>query len=399
MSTNSFNFISRLKKIKQRNTFSILKGNQDQVKCDEPILEKITFSSEQKKDNQSSRNFVITGEAGTEKKDIAEKISDDFKNNAEFIAINSNNYKSDYIQTLLHQSRKNRAFTLFFDQFTKFTTEQKHSLHTTLSNFLSEKKANPQPTQNISLIFDINSRNDLQPARLFQLDNFSEIKVEPLRNRIEDVKKIIDHYSEEFKQSKEQELSPELYNFLINHHWPGNVQQLRRSVVRLFISTEKELIDITLAKKIIPEIFSESQACKILCTSLLNNNTEWLNSCHPSVKKALTHIKKNFRDDISMQELSHHAHCSPSHLSFLLKSNFDITFKGLLNALRIVYAQQQIQQKPHQRITDLSLDAGFSDLSHFEKMFKRYSGQTPNQYRKNIRLLPTKNEGVNHASF
>ena len=43
---------------------------------------------------------------------------------------------------------------------------------------------------------------------------------------------------------------------------------------------------------------------------------------------------------------------------------------------------------PHNSVTKVSIELGFSDLSYFTKVFKRYTGMTPRTYLKQQQQLP-----------
>jgi len=73
---------------------------------------------------------------------------------------------------------------------------------------------------------------------------------------------------------------------------------------------------------------------------------------------------------------------SPSHLSFLLKRSLGVPFKSLLAAVRIERAKQLLSEPNPSSITDISLEVGFGDLSHFERTFKRLVGTNPREYRR-----------------
>lgn len=102
---------------------------------------------------------------------------------------------------------------------------------------------------------------------------------------------------------------------------------------------------------------------------------------HPAVLKALTHLAEHYQHTISLQELAEHAYVSPSHLSYLLKKRFGKSFKGILIEFRIEKAREILRDFPVRQITQVCIDVGFLDLSHFEKTFKKMTGLTPRQYR------------------
>lgn len=103
---------------------------------------------------------------------------------------------------------------------------------------------------------------------------------------------------------------------------------------------------------------------------------------HPALAKALTHISQNFREQFTMQELANVCYVSPSHLSSLLKQRFKLSFKKILTRMRIEQAKHLFLTLPSRQVTQICIDVGFLDLSHFEKTFKKYEGMSPGNFRK-----------------
>ena len=79
---------------------------------------------------------------------------------------------------------------------------------------------------------------------LFRL-NTVEIEVPPLRDRIDDIMPIAEHYLARFSRKyggKVRSFSPAAEAALIDYSWPGNVRALRHAVERAVILADSELI-------------------------------------------------------------------------------------------------------------------------------------------------------------
>lgn len=103
---------------------------------------------------------------------------------------------------------------------------------------------------------------------------------------------------------------------------------------------------------------------------------------HPNLQKALAYLSENFSEQVSLGQLAKHACISPSHLAYLFKSAFGVSFKPFLGKVRIEKAKQLLVEEAPVRITNVALDVGFMDLSHFEKLFKRIVGMNAREYRR-----------------
>ncbi|MBR2562605.1 MAG: helix-turn-helix transcriptional regulator, partial [Eubacterium sp.] len=71
---------------------------------------------------------------------------------------------------------------------------------------------------------------------------------------------------------------------------------------------------------------------------------------------------------------------NPSYLSTLFKQVTGQTFKEYLNHVRIQEAQRLLTHTDYP-IMEISIACGFSDQSYFTKVFRKYTGLTPRQYR------------------
>jgi len=100
------------------------------------------------------------------------------------------------------------------------------------------------------------------------------------------------------------------------------------------------------------------------------------------IQRALRYVGTNYTEDISLSRLARESFMSSSHLSFLLKRSLGVPFKSLLAAVRIERAKQLLGETNPSSITDISLEVGFGDLSHFERTFKRLVGTNPREYRR-----------------
>ena len=81
---------------------------------------------------------------------------------------------------------------------------------------------------------------------LFYRLNVIPFYVPPLRDRLEDVPLLADHFLQEFTTAygrKRKELTPEAYALLKTYHWPGNVRELRNLMERIVIMNPQVRID------------------------------------------------------------------------------------------------------------------------------------------------------------
>ena len=71
----------------------------------------------------------------------------------------------------------------------------------------------------------------------------------------------------------------------------------------------------------------------------------------------------------------------PSRIFRLIKEEYNLTFKQLINRMRIEEAKR-ILKETDLRIIDIALSLGFNNVTYFNNLFKELEGVTPSDYRK-----------------
>ncbi|WP_431257277.1 helix-turn-helix domain-containing protein [Roseateles chitinivorans] len=114
---------------------------------------------------------------------------------------------------------------------------------------------------------------------------------------------------------------------------------------------------------------------------VLERQVRVLDTVHPGLRRALLFLSEHFAEPVSLTDLAAQAHVSASHLTFLFRSSLGMSFKSFLLCIRIHIAQQLLRE-PQLRITEVALRAGFADLSHFERCFRRAVGRSARDHRR-----------------
>lgn len=97
-------------------------------------------------------------------------------------------------------------------------------------------------------------------------------------------------------------------------------------------------------------------------------------------KKAIRYISKNFMRNLTLDDVAGHVHLNPAYFSTLFKQSTGSSFKEYLNMVRIEESKRLLANTDYS-IIDIALATGFEDQSYFSKVFKKYTGLTPKQYR------------------
>lgn len=88
---------------------------------------------------------------------------------------------------------------------------------------------------------------------------------------------------------------------------------------------------------------------------------------------------------LSLKEISKNLEVHPSYLSREFSKYFEnLSFGEYIRKLRIEKAIQLMHASGYS-LTEIAYLTGFSDQSHFSRIFTRYTGKNPSAYRKSIR--------------
>ncbi|MEC0309399.1 AraC family transcriptional regulator [Paenibacillus lautus] len=106
---------------------------------------------------------------------------------------------------------------------------------------------------------------------------------------------------------------------------------------------------------------------------------------HPKTQAVVRYLNDNYQKSLTLPEVAEAFRISPHYLSRLYKQTTGFTFSDYLNLLRVKEAQRLLRESDDS-ITDIAWRSGFSNFSHFGKMFKRTVQLSPRAYRQQYRM-------------
>jgi AraC-like DNA-binding protein len=109
------------------------------------------------------------------------------------------------------------------------------------------------------------------------------------------------------------------------------------------------------------------------------------NEREPDIRKIIEYLGEHYREpDLSVKTVG--AACSvPAYkIPILLKREFHVTFPGYVNSLRLNEAKRLLKET-EMSISDIVMEIGYNNISHFNNLFKFYAESTPRQYREKSR--------------
>lgn len=89
--------------------------------------------------------------------------------------------------------------------------------------------------------------------------------------------------------------------------------------------------------------------------------------------------------NLNINQLADRTGIATHHLSQVLNDHLGQSFAEYLNQYRVRAVCEQLTQSNDQTLLDIALDCGFSSKSTFNAMFKKQTGKTPSEYRKQLK--------------
>lgn len=113
------------------------------------------------------------------------------------------------------------------------------------------------------------------------------------------------------------------------------------------------------------------------------------NGISEEICRAMTYIRQNCTNKLTLQEVAEYIYLTPTYFSRLFKQETGMAFSDYMNTVR-VDAAKELLLNHKLSLVDIASFAGFDDQSYFCRVFKRYTGVSPKQYRKcggNINII------------
>ena len=99
-----------------------------------------------------------------------------------------------------------------------------------------------------------------------------------------------------------------------------------------------------------------------------------------SIRKAMRHLIAHFREEIRLEEILRITGLSRPTFARQFKRHSGRTFSEFLNRLRLQAACRELGES-HRSVLDIALGSGFTEVSFFNRIFRRVLKCSPTQYR------------------
>lgn len=149
-------------------------------------------------------------------------------------------------------------------------------------------------------------------------------------------------------------------------------------------------------KKTIRKMLQSTEKMNVIQTKKqVEQNSQTNNNQPEFIKQAINHIKKHYREKLTLEKVAGQVYVNPKYFSHVFKREMDISFTDYIIQLRIQYACKLLETTNYKAYR-ISSECGFTDPSYFSRVFSKEMDMTPQAYRKYVRSLGENNQWANN---
>jgi len=96
-------------------------------------------------------------------------------------------------------------------------------------------------------------------------------------------------------------------------------------------------------------------------------------------------VTSHFREEIDAASIAECAKIHPKYAMSVFKKSTGVTLNHYVQLLRLSYAQALLMREDGNILT-IAMESGFGSLSNFNRAFRKHTGVTPSDYKRQLRL-------------
>ncbi|MEH7226333.1 response regulator [Bacillus sp. JJ1566] len=105
-----------------------------------------------------------------------------------------------------------------------------------------------------------------------------------------------------------------------------------------------------------------------------------------SIEKVLEYISKTPLNQLNLKDAANHVHMNPSYLSQLFKQQLNQKFVDYVTEIKIQEGKKLLAHTTL-RMSEIADRLGYADVAYFSNNFKKITGLSPSDFRKNNTVL------------
>lgn len=175
--------------------------------------------------------------------------------------------------------------------------------------------------------------------------------------------------------------------FTVPHHITGRTADGKQLIEALY-----EIRSLFLEKKTGYELLAKADIYRIWYL-LYSNGEKSVESIHKrrgekekKAKEILQYIHEKYREDITLEQLAKMTHMSKGQFCRFFHAMVRMPAIQYVNYYRVGQSAKLLDETQW-KISDVASYVGFNNIGYYNRVFRRYMGCSPSQYRKRKRIL------------
>lgn len=98
------------------------------------------------------------------------------------------------------------------------------------------------------------------------------------------------------------------------------------------------------------------------------------------VQRAVVYIQDHLDQSLSLAQVAKHVHMNPNYFSEIFKKETGQNYLEFVTQAKLRKAMSMLRETPA-KISEVANHIGYEDMKYFNRLFKKFTGQTPSEYR------------------
>lgn len=102
------------------------------------------------------------------------------------------------------------------------------------------------------------------------------------------------------------------------------------------------------------------------------------------VRQVIGYLSSQYAEPVTIERMAETLGYNRAYLSRLFKAHAGVSPSAFLSRIRLDQGKRLLRERPELTVEQVAFSAGFQDALYFSKLFKRWHGQSPTEYRASV---------------